>query len=273
MDFDVTAIFCHVDDFLKELSWKDDPQCHMSTSEIVTTGIVSWKYFSGNFERARTFLQSYGYIPNMLSKSQLSRRFHKIPPQFWTLFVAYLANKFPADNHKTFVVDSFPVTACKIFRATFRHLFSEKKFCGFNASKNAWFIGLKVHLVARVSGQPVEFMITAGSVHDNKAFQHMHLGYLPKRSVILGDKAYCNQALEIELEKRGLLLTTDRKSNSKRGKSLVYHRYGRKIRKSIETAFSKISNWLPHHIHAVTDQGFLLKILLLMAAFSMDFCL
>ena len=273
MDSEVTAIFCHVDDFLKELSWKDDPQCRMSTAEIVTTGIVSWKYFSGNFERARSFLKTYRYIPNMLSKSQLSRRFHSIPEHFWSMIASYLANKFPADPHKTFVVDSFPVPVCKIFRSAFRHLFQNKKFCGFNASKKSWFIGLKVHLIARTSGQPIEFMITPGSVHDNKAFQNMYLGCLPQKSVILGDKAYCNQAYEIELEKRGLLLTTDRRSNSKRGNSLVYHRYGRKIRKSIETTFSKISNWLPHHIHAVTNRGFLLKIMLLMAAFSMDFCI
>ena len=61
MDFKVIAIFCHVDDFLKEISWKNDPQCRKSTAGIVTTGIVSWKYFSGNFERARAFLKTYRF--------------------------------------------------------------------------------------------------------------------------------------------------------------------------------------------------------------------
>lgn len=273
MDLQVITIFCHIDDFLKQLSWKDDSQCLLSTAEIVTTGIISWKYFGGNLERARAFLKSHYYMPNMLSKSRLSRRLHRIPQHFWSAIVSHLANKFPADHHKVFIVDSFPVSVCKIFRANARNLCDAKRFCGYNASKKSWFIGIKVHMITKSSGQPVEFMLTPGCTHDNKAFQNMYLGCLPKGSVILGDKAYCNQSLELNLEKKGLLLTTDRRKNSKRGNNLAYHRYGRKIRKSIETAFSKISNLLPHHIHAVTDSGFFLKILMLIAAFAMDFCI
>jgi hypothetical protein len=37
--------------------------------------------FSGNLEKARKALSSKRYFPDMLSKSQLNRRLHKIPAE------------------------------------------------------------------------------------------------------------------------------------------------------------------------------------------------
>jgi len=88
----IISIFCHIDDFLKALFWKDDPQCQMSMAEVVTSGLISWWFFQGNIEKARVFLTEHGYIPNMLSKSRLNRRFHSIPPFFWHLIVSHLAH-------------------------------------------------------------------------------------------------------------------------------------------------------------------------------------
>lgn len=50
MQTTITAIFCHVDDFLKALSWQDNPQCHLSLSEIVTTALTASRYFTGNLK-------------------------------------------------------------------------------------------------------------------------------------------------------------------------------------------------------------------------------
>ncbi len=36
----------------------------------MTTALVAAQFFSGNCETSRTFLQSHGYIPKMLSKSR-----------------------------------------------------------------------------------------------------------------------------------------------------------------------------------------------------------
>ena len=99
----------------------------------------------------------------------------------------------------------------------------------------------------------------------------MYLGSVPQNSIILGDKAYISDKYEEELYKKGMHLITDRKINSRKRQSLIYHRYGRKARKRIETTFSKISSWLPRSIHAVSDKGFVLNLLMLIAAFSMTF--
>ncbi|GAB5412151.1 MAG: hypothetical protein ChlgKO_12650 [Chlamydiales bacterium] len=80
----ITTIFCHVADFLKAISWKEDCQCQMSYAEVITTGLTAMRYFGGNLESARSFLKEHGYTPKMLSKSRLNRRLHSIPSFFET---------------------------------------------------------------------------------------------------------------------------------------------------------------------------------------------
>lgn len=270
MQTTITAIFCHVDDFLKALSWQDDPQCHLSLSEIVTIALTASRYFTGNLEAARVFLIEHGYVPS-ISKSRLNRRLHAIPNFFWHLIISYLAKK-QNPNCAHFLLDSFPIAVCHQVRASRRALFQGKQHIGYNASKKMWFTGLKLHVLTTFQGQPKEFFVSAASMHDLKALQKMYLGTIPKGSTLLGDKAYTSLAFEKELLfSKNILLVAERRANSKRGQSLIYHRYGKKIRKRIETAFSTMVSWLPRRIHAVTNQGFTLKLMMLLTAFSLSF--
>jgi hypothetical protein len=270
MQTNIIAIFCYVDDFLKALSWRDDAQCRLTLAEIVTTALTASRYFGGNLESARFFLIDHRYIPE-IGKSRLNRRLHAIPAFFWHFIVAHLASK-QNPNCSHFLVDSFPIAVCHPVRSSRRALFQHKKHIGYNASKKMWFTGLKVHVLTTYQGQPKEFLLTPASTHDLKAFQKMYLGTLGRGSTILADKAYTSLPFEKELLfSRDILLVAERRANSKRGQSLIYHRYGRKIRKKIETAFSKMVGWLPRHIHAVTNQGFILKLMMLLTAFSFSF--
>ena len=70
MQNNIITIFCHVDDFLKALSWKDDGQCRLSLAEIVTIALTAARFFGGNLESARAFLYEHGYIPP-IGKSRL----------------------------------------------------------------------------------------------------------------------------------------------------------------------------------------------------------
>ena len=152
-----------------------------------------------------------------------------------------------------------------------RSLFTGQKYIGYNASKQAWFTGLKVHVLTTFQGKPREFLLTSASTHDLTAFKKIYLGSLLKGSIILGDKAYISSEHEKALIEKDLHLITERKKNSRKGQSFIYHRYGRRIRKKIESTFSRISSWLPKHIHAVTDRGFVLKLMMLIPAFSITF--
>jgi len=266
----IVTIFCYVDDFLKALSWKDDSQCRLCLAEIVTISLTAARFFAGNLESARVFLCEHGYIP-AICKSRLNRRLHAIPAFFWHFIVSYLSSKQNPDCMH-FLVDSFPIAVCQPVRASRRSLFRGKKYLGYNASKKMWFTGLKVHIIATFKGQPKEFAISAGSMHDLTALQQMYLGTLPRGSTMFGDKAYTSQLFEQKLlASKDILLLAERKANSSRGQSLIYSRYGKKIRKKIETAFSEMVSWLPRRIHAVTNRGFILKLMMLITAFSLSF--
>ena len=152
-----------------------------------------------------------------------------------------------------------------------RSLFTGQKYIGYNASKQAWFTGLKVHVLTTFQGKPREFLLTSASTYDLTAFKKIYLGSLLKGSIILGDKAYISSEHEKVLIEKDLHLITERRKNSRKGQSFIYHRYGRRIRKKIESTFSRISSWLPKHIHAVTDRGFVLKLMMLIPAFSITF--
>ena len=270
MQANIIAIFCHIDDFLKAILWRDDPQCRLILSEILVIALTASRYFAGNLEAARTFLIEHRYILP-IGKSRLNRRLHAIPKFFWHLIIAYLATK-QNPNCTHFLLDSFPIAVCHSVRSSRRALFRGKQHIGYNASKKMWFTGLKVHVITTFQGQPKEFFISPGSMHDLKAFQKMYLGAIPKGSTILGDKAYTSLQFEKELLfSRNILLVAERRENSARGQSLIYSRYGKRIRKRIETAFSKMMSWLPRHIHAVTNQGFILKLMVLLTAFAFSF--
>jgi len=59
-----------------------------------------------------------------------------------------------------------------------------------------------------------------------------------------------------------------RKKNSKRADQPHISAWKRQIRKRTETSFSEIEAHFPRKIHAVTPEGFLLKIMLFILAYT-----
>ena len=109
----VTYVTC--DDVIKNLAIKEDSQVQMTMAEVMTTAIISTIQYSGNLEKARRALKKDTYIPNMLSKSQLNRRLHRIGTEAWTAVLNRLSSEFAKHNIKDeFIVDSFPIPACKL---------------------------------------------------------------------------------------------------------------------------------------------------------------
>ena len=86
MDDKIIATFCLCDDLLKAMHHQEDRQGQMNDAEIMTTALIASLFFRGNHESARAMLQQHGYIPQMLSKSRLSRRLHRSKDIFIILF-------------------------------------------------------------------------------------------------------------------------------------------------------------------------------------------
>lgn len=172
MDDAITTIYYLCDEFLKAIHHRDDPQVRLSTAEVMSVPLVAAAFFAGNIDKSRSFLEEYGYIPDMISKSHLNRRLHAVDPSLWQRLFSLLAELFKQRNdpEQTYVVDSLPVPVCENIRIRRCRLYPLEEhggaFRGYIYSKRRYFYGLRVHLVVSGTGEPVEFSLAAGSEAD-----------------------------------------------------------------------------------------------------------
>jgi len=270
MDDKIIATFCLCDDLLKAIHHQEDCQCQMNDTEIMTTALIASLFFRGNHESARALLKQHGYIPHMLSKSRFSRRLHRIKELFIILF-DLLGNMWKTLNtDAVYVIDSLPVAVCDNIRIRRSRIYSKEDFRGYQASKKRYFYGLKIHLMVTQDGQPVECLLTPGGFGDVDALKY-YAYELPNGAIIYADKAYNDYEIEDLLkEVNHIDLLPMRKKNSKRALSPSVTFVQSYHRKRVETAGSLIEQLLPKSIHAVTSQGFELKVALFVIAYSLD---
>ena len=265
---EIITIYCICDDYLKIIGHKDDKQAQMTTSEILTTAIVAARFFGGNYEQSRKFLSGHNYIKRMLSKSRFSRRLNTVDKDVFKNIFLIFAQGFKLTNKTNdYVIDSFPIAACSNVRINRCKIYKDKKYHGFSAAKKEYFFGIRVHMITTKSGQPIEFTIEPGSASDIKIAQSLNFD-IPKHSTVHADKGYNDYDFEDYLEfYRQINFAAIRKRNAKRKNRGT----SRKIRKTIETSFSIITSYFGRKIHAVTQHGFELKIILFIFAYSMNF--
>ena len=169
-----------------------------------------------------------------------------------------------------YVIDSLPISVCDNIRIARSKLYTDEKYRGYTASKKRYFYGLKIHLLVTREGHPVECILTHGGLGDVDALK-CYAYNLPENSVIYADRAYNDYDIEDLLQEvEHIALVPMRKKNSRRQLpayvSFVQHYY----RKMVETAGSLIEQMLPKSIHAVTAQGFELKVALFVIAYSLN---
>ena len=270
MDDKIIATYCLCDDLLKAIRHQEHQQSQMNDAEVMTTALTAALFFRGNHESARAMLKQYGYVPHMLSKSRFSRRLHRLTEPFVILFTLLGQTWKMLNTNSIYVIDSFPIAVCDNIRIRRSKIYTDEKFRGYQASKKRYFYGLKIHLLVTQDGQPVECFLTHGGFGDVDALKY-YAYELPDGSIIYADKAYNDYEIEDLLkEVDHIKLIPMRKKNSKRALppevSFVQHYY----RKMVETAGSLIEQLLPKSIHAVTSQGFELKVALFVIASSLN---
>ena len=141
-------------------------------------------------------------------------------------------------------------------------------FRGYIACKKRFFYGLRVHLLMTTSGLPVEVMLAPGSEADISAFRRLPLD-LPPNVHIFADAGYLNQHEEALLADADLHLVAQRRKNAKEPLPPWVAYIARKERKRIETVFSQIAAAFGRTIHAVTSEGFELKVFLTVLAYTL----
>lgn len=270
MDTQIVAVFCLCDDMLKALQHYEDAQCQMTDAEVMTTAIVAMLYFKGNFRLASQYLYEHNYIPNMLSRSRLNRRLHRIADLFLTLFLRVGETWKKLNEKSVYVIDSFPIAVCDNYRIKRSKIYQGEDWRGYIASKKRYFYGLRIHMLVTEQGEPVEFFLAPGAFSDTSAL-YLYNFDVPEYSWITGDKAYNDYTIEDLMREAGVELLPLRKKNSLRPVPPYMTYLQASIRKIVETTGSLIERLLPKSIHAVTAQGFELKVALFVLACSINF--
>jgi hypothetical protein len=150
-------LFCIIDDSLKQLSLKDDIRSKFSNSEVVFVGIIAARFFSGNLRMAFSFLFFHKYLTFHISESRLNRRIRRL--DCWDKLLQVLAK-----NDAHYVVDSFPISSCRLSREQNARLFQGKQYKGYNASHKTFFHGLKVHLIVNKVGVPFKLLLVLNMI-------------------------------------------------------------------------------------------------------------
>jgi hypothetical protein len=274
MEDTITATYYLCEEFLKATGHRDDRQVRLSTAEVMCTALLAAAFFGSNIEKARSFLDEYGYIDKAISKSRFNRRLHAIDLSLWRALFDLLAEAFKRSHpDQTYVVDSLPVAVCDNIRIKRCRIYPRQEhgeaFRGYVASKRRYFYGLRVHLVVSGAGKPVEFSLAAGSEADIKVFKELDLD-LPSGATVHADKGYTDYSYEDLLKEVGVNLLSQRKKRSKRPHSACTEFLAKPVRQYIETVFSKLSAMFARKIHAVTSRGFELKIVCFLLAFSIQ---
>ena len=268
----IVTIYCVCQDLLQALEHRDDPQARLSSAQVMTVPLVAACFFGGKIERARVFLLEHGYIRQPLSKSRLNRRLHALPLWLWQSLFDLLGQLFKEHNpNGHYTVDSMPLPACDNIRIKRCKLFQGEEHRGYCASKRRYFFGLKVHLLICGSGQPVEFVLTPGATSDLHGLKGLPLD-LNQGAVLHGDRAYTDyQEEDLLQEAAGIVLRSQRKRNAKRPLPAWLEFLAKPVRQRVETTFSQVEALLPKHIHAVTAQGFVLKVVCFLLAVSFSY--
>jgi Transposase DDE domain len=270
MDDKILAVYGLSADVLNAIGHAEDPQQQLSDAEVITTGLVAMLVFRGNFEAARALLSTPRYMPHMLSRSRVNRRLHRLTDLFVMLFDLFGSTWKQLNTESVYALDSFPVVVCDNYRIPRATLYQHEEYRGYIASKKRYVYGLKVHLLVTKDGQPVECFLTPGSYSDVRMLKTFRCD-VPEGSHIYADKAYNDYAMEdVLLEASHIQLCPIRKQNSKRtlppSIAYVQHDY----RKRLETVGSLSERMLPKTIHAVTAEGFELKVFLCVLAYSLN---
>ncbi len=266
----IISIFCLIDDLFIGIKHQEDSRRNVSDSEIAITAIVSALYFGGNQNHAIHFMKSHGYIPKMVDKSRYNRRLHKIGRLLYDLFNQVGCHLKTVCSELHYIIDSFPVAVCDNIRIMNSKLVKGNKWRGYTASMRRYFYGVKVQLLTTGKGIPVAFCFTPGKQADVKSLEKMVSG-LPAEASVYADSAYTDYKIEDNLfAKELILLKTQRKSNSKRKDTKEQIQKKLKMRKRVETSISDIKKMFPRTIHAVTLNGFLIKLILFVFALQIN---
>jgi hypothetical protein len=267
---EIIALYCLVDDVLKAIGHRDDSRRSLTDAEVITTALVAARFFGGNQAQSQNYLREQGLIPRQLSPSRFNRRIHAVAELMYQLQQQLGQLWMHLSGEMEYLLDSFPIPICDNIRISQADLLQGEEYRGYIASKKRYFYGLRIHLVSTQDGVPVEWVFLPGAANDVRGLQTLPLN-LPPGSQLYADKAFTDYLVEDNLaEGDKITLMAVRKQNSQRPDRPWLAYIKQTIRHYIETVFSQITTRFPKSIHAVTFEGFMLKVSSFIWAYTLE---
>lgn len=245
-----------IDDTLKAMGFRDHHHARISTAEILTVAVVAAKYFQNHHERALSVLILTRYIPR-LSLSRFNRRLHQAFDLLHDL-LAFWAQLRLTTGH--YVVDTMPLPACKKVRAeSCRKIPAVKGFIGRISAKNEWFCGWRLHWLCDASGFPIAFDIVPAVWHELNTLQNL-IADLPPGASVYGDGAYVSAHHQLLARLAGIRIIPQTHPAMYYQISPAQRKRLTKLRSRIEAQHSVLEKMGVQRLHAVTQQGFGIKV-------------
>jgi hypothetical protein len=263
------AAFCIIDDALQAMGHKDDPQTKVPSSVILTLAILAAMELGGKHNKALALAKDLNLFTHVPSPSRFNRRLHALYPLFLPLL--HLLSQVWKNLHQAqaYALDTFPLPACENIRAPRSRLFPHKVYRGFVPSKRVYFHGPKLHLLVDDGKFIHEVNLSPGSLHDLSSLLLLPLD-LPEGAELYMDRGYeshlyaafpSGKHLEDLLrEAQGIVPMVIRRGNSRRYVPWLQYLalVGRRV---VETVGGMLHAMFPRRIHAVTQEGFVIKVL------------
>jgi predicted transposase len=254
------AAFCIIDDALQAMGHKDDPQTKVPSSVILTLAILAAMELGGKHNKALALAKDLNLFTHVPSPSRFNRRLHALYPLFLPLL--HLLSQVWKNLHQAqaYALDTFPLPACENIRAPRSRLFPHKVYRGFVPSKRVYFHGPKLHLLVDDGKFIHEVNLSPGSWHDLTSLLLLPLD-LPEGAELYMDRGYESHLYEDLLrEAQGIVPMVIRRGNSRRYVPWLQYLaiVGRRV---VETVGGMLHAMFPRRIHAVTQEGFVIKVL------------
>ena len=244
------------------------PKPLLSDVEIIAISLTSDVLFFDSENYLFSKLKKYRPIANLIDRSSYNRRRRKLL-KYIELVQQMLAEAVvPAEQYH--VVDSFPLPICRFVRAKrskiCKESFETAPDFGYCAAQDNTYYGYKLHAVCTVQGVFKHFQISKASIADIKYLQEIKHKF--SNCVLLGDKAYLSNPLQLDLfERHNLTVFTPKKRNQP-----DYEKYPgifRKYRKRIETLFSQLDGqFIIRRNYAKSFSGFATRVASKIAALT-----
>ena len=221
-NFDLTQLFCDVDDFLQawqhhlqqtpQLSTGEEMPVYrsrLSLSEVLTIVIAFHGSGYRNFKMfyTRQVLPAWrAAFPNLVGYT----RFVELMPWSIVPLAGFLQTRYGQNTGLSFV-DSTGISVCHPCRARQHRVFSPD-WVGWGKNGMGWYYGFKLHLVINDRGELLACKLTAANTDDRKPVPDMVKGLSGK---LFGDRGYISQDLFSQLWEQGLQLVTKCRRNMK----------------------------------------------------------